>query len=336
MTNRILLSGATGLLGSHVLMELVASDAYIIALYRDDKAKHDVNSLFAYYGIEDKWEKVVWEKCDVLDLQRLNDLMESVNQVYHCAAMVSFDPSDAVKLHKINVEGTQNMVNAALACGVEKFVHASSTATIGKANGAQVCTEETKWNNDDYHSYYAKSKYSSEREVWRAIEEGLNAVIVNPCIIIGPGNPRKSSGTLLSTVADGLVFYTEGANAFVDVRDVASIMIKLMNSSIQSERFLCIGENMKFKEMFTLMANEMNVKAPSIKASRFMTSIAWRVMKLISFFSGKAPKVTSESARASHRTTLFSNEKIKEYANIEFTPIKMAIANAVAYYKATR
>jgi nucleoside-diphosphate-sugar epimerase len=336
MTNRILLSGATGLLGSHVLMELVASDAYIIALYRDDRARDDVNSLFKYYGIEDKWEKVVWEKGDVLDVQRLHDLMENVNQVYHCAAMVSFDPSDAVKLHKINVEGTQNMVNSALASGVDKFVHVSSTAAIGRLNGSELCTEKTKWNNDDYHSYYAKSKYSSEREVWRAIEEGLNAVIVNPCIIIGPGNPEKSSGTLLSTVANGLVFYTEGANAFVDARDVSSIMIKLMNSSIQSERFLCIGENMKFKEMFTLIANEMNVKAPSIKASRFMTSIAWRLMKLISLFSGKTPRVTSESARASHKTTLFSNEKIKEYLNIEFTPIKMSVANAVAYYKATR
>jgi nucleoside-diphosphate-sugar epimerase len=336
MTNKILVSGATGLLGSHVLIDLVNTDVDLIALYRDDKAKDDVFTLFTYYGIEDKWDKVVWEKGDVLDVQRLNDLMEDVQQVYHCAALVSFDPSDAVKLHSINVEGTQNMVNAALYCGVKKFLHVSSTATIGQENGGLVCTEETRWNNDEQHTFYAKSKYSSEREVWRAIEEGLDAVIVNPCVIIGPGNPHKSSGTMFSTIGNGLAFYTEGANAFVDVRDVSSSMILLMNSDIISERFLCIGENMKFKDLFTLIANEMDVKAPSIKASRLMTSIGWRLMKVISLFNGRAPKVTSESARASHKTILFSNEKIKEQLDIDFRPISAAVSNAVSYLKATR
>lgn len=336
MSERVLISGASGLLGSHLLVKLLENNQEIIAMYRDESSKEEVFNVVSFYGLKSKWESIVWEKCDVLDIQRIQDLMEGVKQVYHCAALVSFNPSDAVALHKINVEGTKNMVNAALHSGVKKFVHVSSTATIGKADNGNVCTEKTTWNNDDYHTYYAKSKYSSEREVWRGIEEGLEAVIVNPCVIIGPGDPTKSSGTMFSTIANGLKFYTGGANAFVDARDVAAIMLILMESDIHSERFLCIGENMKFQELFKLISNEMDVKPPSIKASKVMTSFAWRMLKVLSVFTGKSPKITSESARASHKTTVFSNEKIKDFIGVEFTPIDLAVKNAVNYLQATQ
>lgn len=331
MADRVLISGASGLLGSHLLVKLLEKEQEIIAMYRSESSKEEAFKVVSYYGYQSKWDNIVWEKCDVLDIQRIQDLMVDVDQVYHCAALVSFNPSDAVKLHKINVEGTKNMVNAALNCGIKKFLHVSSTATIGRADKGSVCTEKTVWNNDDFHTYYAKSKYSSEREVWRGIEEGLDAVIVNPCVIIGPGDPERSSGIVFSTISNGLKFYTGGANAFVDARDVASIMNQLMLSEIKSERFLCIGENMKFKDLFALIANEMNVKEPSIKALKWMTSLAWRISKIISLFSNNKPKITSESARASQKITLFSNEKVKEYLGFEFTPIDKAVKNAVNY-----
>lgn len=331
MADKVLVSGASGLLGSNLLVELLKGDQIIIALYRDESSKEEVYSIIKFYGLEANWKQIVWEKADILDVQRLQDLMEEVKQVYHCAALVSFNPSDAVKLHKINVEGTQNMVNAALYCGVEKFVHVSSTATIGSQNDSSISNEKTTWDNDDYHTFYAKSKYSAEREVWRGIEEGLDAVIVNPCVLIGPGDPEKSSGTIFSTVGNGLKFYTNGANAFVDVRDVSSIMVQLMHSDIRSERFLCIGENMKFKDLFTMIANEIGIPPPKIEASKFMTSIAWRLLKIGSFFTGKSPKITSESARTSHKTMRFSNQKIKDFLGIEFTPIDLAVKNTVNY-----
>lgn len=336
MAEKILISGASGLLGSHLLVKLLENDRDIIAMYKSETSKEEVFKVASFYGLQGKWDNIIWEKCDVLDVQGIHDLMLGVDQVYHCAALVSFNPSNAVQLHKINVEGTKNMVNAALTTGVKKFVHVSSTATIGESGNGEMCTEKSIWDNDNYHTYYAKSKYSSEREVWRGIEEGLDAVIVNPCVIIGPGSPDKSSGTMFSTIADGLKFYTEGANAFVDARDVASIMIQLMHSEINNERFLVIGENMKFQDLFILIANEMDVKAPSIKASKWMTSIAWRMLKIASLFSNKEAKITSESARASHKTTLFSNEKIKEYVEFEFTPIDEAVKNAVNYLQVNR
>lgn len=333
MEKKIFVSGSTGLLGAHLLVELAKSHDRILALYRDQKSIEEVQLIFKYYQCESNFGSIEWQEGDILDVERLQELMHGIDQVYHCAALVSFDPSDAVDLHKINVEGTRNMLNSALSTGVSKFLHVSSTATIGSAAPSGYCTESSIFNTDEKHTFYAKSKYSAEREVYRASEEGLETVIINPCVIIGPGDSEKSSGSIFSSIYGGLKFYTEGANAFVDARDVASVMIKLMNSDVHSERFLCISENLKFKVLFNEVADEMGVKRPSIKASPMMTSIAWRLLKVGAFFSGKSPKITSESARASHKITRFSNQKIKDEMAYEFVPVKDAIKNAVSYLR---
>lgn len=333
MKKKILVSGSTGLLGSHLLIQLAASHDSILALYRDLNSIKEVEELFKFYGHEGHFSAIIWEKGDLLDVERIQDLLEGVDQVYHCAALVSFNPADAEQLYKVNVEGTRNILNGALAKGVNKFLHVSSTATIGSNTVNGLSSESTKYHKNDQHSFYAKSKYSSEREVWRAIEEGLESVIVNPSVIIGPGDPNKSSGAIFSSISNGLKFYTEGSNAFVDARDVASIMVELMNSDVHSERFLCIGENLKFKEVFDLISDEMGVKRPSIKANQPMTSIAWRILKILSLISGKTPKITSESARSSHRNIAYSNQKIKDQIAYEFIPISASIKNAVNFLK---
>lgn len=336
MSTSIFVSGATGLLGSHVLVELLRSDKKVKALFRNPDSIIEVKTIVQFYGMESRWDNIEWLEGDILDVDRLQDILKDVSHVYHCAALVSFNPSDSRILHKINVEGTRNMLNASKEKGVHKFLHVSSTAAIGKGDKSKLCTEDSKWENSDKISYYAKSKFSSEREVWRANEEGLNTVIVNPCVIIGPGDPTKSSGTLFSTISNGMKFYTEGSNAFVDVRDVASIMIQLMSSDISNERFLCIGENMKFREIFNIIADELEVNRPSIKANKFMTGLAWRLMKVVSFITKATPAITSETAASSHKSLMFSNQKIRDYINFEFTPISSSVKNAVAYLKATQ
>lgn len=336
MPKSVLITGATGLLGSHLLINLSSYNDEIIALYRDPITKDEVKSLFTFYKIEDRWNKIKWVEGDILDIERLLEITAEIDCVYHCAALVSFDPALADKLYKINVEGTRNVVNASLQNGVKKFLHVSSTAAIGNLGNNTLCTETTPWDISAYHGHYADSKYSSESEVWRAAEEGLDIVIVNPSVIIGPGDPEKSSGTLFSTVANGLKFYTSGANAFVDVRDVAAIMVQLMNSDIKTERFLTISENLSFKEIFTIISDEMGTKPPSSSASRLMTEIAWRILKMTSFFTRRSPKITSHSARASHKITRFSNQKIIDQIGFKFTPISESVKNTVEYMRATQ
>ena len=335
MPKTVLITGATGLLGSHLLIELSNSEDEIIALFRDPLTKDEVFSIFNFYNVSDRWEKIKWVEGDILDIERLSEVTIGVDQIFHCAALVSFDPAHAEKLQKINVEGTRNLVNVALQNNVSKFLHVSSTAAIEKTGTIEFCTESTEWNNSDHHGYYAESKYSAESELWRGIEEGMDAVIVNPSVIIGPGDPEKSSGTLFSTIANGLKFYTSGANAFVDVRDVAAIMNKLMNSEIKSERFLTIGENLSFKDIFGLIADEMGKDRPDKKASHLMTEIAWRVLKLSSIFTRRSPKVTSESAKASHRVTRFTSQKLKDQIGYEFIPIADSVKNTVNYMRVT-
>ena len=330
----ILVTGGTGLVGSHLLMELLRNGENVRAFYRKTSDLEKLKKIFRYYGerTAESFSKIGWVEADVLDVFSIEDAMQGITKVYHCAAMVSFDPRDRNLMMKVNAEGTANMINASLDAGMEKFCHVSSTAAIGRKKDAGIINESTQWKNAPENSWYAISKYNAEREVWRGIEEGLNAVIVNPCVIVGPADWTLSSSAMFKTVHDGLKFYTEGGNAFVDVRDVARIMVALMNSDIRAERFLVTGENLKFRELFDLIAEEMGKKKATVKISPFMSSIAWRFEKWLSKLAGRRPRITRESVRAAHASYQYDNSKIKTRLNFQFTPLRESVKHAAGFY----
>ena len=326
----IFVTGGTGLLGSHLLFQLAQQDVSIKAIYRNKEKIKTVQKVFEYYAPENHTElfsKINWVFCDVLDIVSLEEEMEGATIVYHCAALVSFHRRDFYKMMKINREGTANVVNTALLKGVKKLGYVSSTAAIGGED--KIVTEVTKWKQSPETSGYSISKYSAEKEVWRGVEEGLDAVIVNPCLIVGSGNWEESSMTIFNTIDKGLKFYTPGANAFVDARDVASILVQLVDSTIKNERFLCIGENVSFKAMFDLIANQLGKKAPSIKVAKFLMSITWIVAGLVSRITGKRPAITKETARSSFNTTVYDPSKIKQALNFQFRTLEETVENAV-------
>ena len=230
----ILVTGGTGLVGTHLLYDLVRSGKKVRALKRNSSDISSVKKVFSYYSsdVDELMKEIEWVNADLLDVYTLLDVMEGVTDVYHCAAMVSFEPKHIDEMLRVNIEGTANMVNAALEKGIRKFCHISSIATVGRSEHGAVSTEETFWKSSPDNSNYAISKYGAEREVWRAAEEGLNVVIVNPSLIIGAGNWQQSSSNMFSKAYKGIKFYTDGENGFVDVRDVASVAIKLMESKI--------------------------------------------------------------------------------------------------------
>jgi len=326
-TPMILVTGGTGLVGTHLLMDLLNYETPIRAIYRSDNALEKVRKIFALYNI--KWEqtlhKIEWIKSDLLNTEVLIDAFKNVEYVYHCAAMVSFNKSDKTKLFKVNIEGTANVVNLSLAFGVKKFCHVSSTATIGKAKKDGVRDEDCIWENDGSFSNYSISKYFSEMEVWRGSEEGLNVVIVNPSIIIGPGDWMQSSSNLFLKVWKGLRYYSKGMNAFVDVRDVSRAMVELMNSSIKSERFLVIGENLSFEDLFNNIASNLGRSLPSVEVKSWMTSFIWRFEAVRSFLFGADPLVTRESAKSAISKVRYSNDKIKDRLGLKITPIKSSV-----------
>jgi nucleoside-diphosphate-sugar epimerase len=219
-------------------------------------------------------------------------------------------------------------VNVCLDKGIEKLCHVSSTAAIGGKSDTRT-NENTRWSLSGNTSGYAISKYSAEKEVWRGIEEGLNAVIVNPSVIFGAGNWKESSLTIFQTVSRGLSFYSSGANGFVDARDVAEIMVRLMNSEISNERFLCVGNNVPFKDLLRVIAHDMGKKAPHISTPKWLAGIAWRLAWLGSLFTGNEATLTRESTRAAFSTMYYENDKIKRALGIEFHSLEETIQNVL-------
>lgn len=331
----IFVTGGTGLIGSHLLFDLSKNqNKSIKAIYRDASKINKVEKLFHYYDAENAsnlFSKIEWAYCDVLDLPELQEEIQGATEVYHCAALVSFRKKDFRKLIQINRFGTANIVNLALDLNVEKLCHVSSTAAVGKPvnNTYRALTEEEKWNADVKVSGYSASKYLAEKEVWRGIEEGLNAVIVNPSVVFGAGDWNESSLSILKNVKKGLKFYPPGGNAFVDARDVVTVMIKLMNSDINAERYLCIGENASFKKMLSTIAIELNKKPPSIKVGKILMGIAWSLAWFGSLFSTKPASLTKASVKSSFETTNFSNEKVKKTLNYKFKNLEEMIKNAI-------
>ncbi len=332
----IFVTGGTGLVGTHLLYDLASQHKTIRALKRGSHNPETVRKVFLHYNPEGDalFNRIEWVDGDLTDICSLLDALDGVKDIYHCAALVSFLKKDRNQLLKINGEGTANLVNAALDRNIRKFGHISSTATIGQTVGGAVADESILWKNGKTISNYSISKYNAEQEVWRGVQEGLDTVIINPGIVVGPGNRNRSSNTIFKTLARGLKYYPQGANGFVDVRDVSRAIIQLMQSTVLNERFLVIGANLSFRDYFTMVATEMGHPPPSKAVSSFMVGMAWRFLSLRRFFTGKPAPISKEVARNVRNVSTFSTEKIKKTIGFEFTPMADTIANAVAFYRA--
>lgn len=330
----VFVTGGTGVLGSHLLVELTQQHEKITAIYRNKSKLETVKKCFDYYLGETSnahFKKITWKSCDILNIPDLEDVLKGHSIVYHCAAIVSFAKRDFNQMMEINRYGTANMVNLSLAFGVEKFCFVSSTAAVGNKDiPAEVEVDENgKWILTDETSGYSVTKYSAEKEVWRGMNEGLNAVIVNPSVIFGAGDWEESSMKIFKTIAKGLKFYSPGANAFVDARDVARIMVELMNRNIFEDRFLCIGANSTFKNLFDLISLELNQKPPSKKVHPLLIGITWRLSVLWATLTFSKPLITKSAANNAFNTIKYSNQKIKSKIDYEFYSLEETVENAV-------
>jgi nucleoside-diphosphate-sugar epimerase len=226
---------------------------------------------------------------------------------------------------KINIDGTANVVNAALNAGVRKLCYVSSIAALGRGSDNNIITEDTHWKTSSYNSHYAISKYGGEREVWRAVEEGLDAVIVNPAIILGLGSTDGGTARLFHSVWKGLHIYPKGINGFVDVRDVTRVMVMLMDSDIKNKRFILSAVSKSYHDLFAAMAKEFGVKKPGIPANRALTSIAWRIEYLRSSLFGSRPLVTRETAITSSQDYIYSGERITQTLKFDYIPFEETV-----------
>jgi len=333
----ILVTGGTGLVGAHLLAHLAQTETRIRAIYRTSEKLETVKTVFGYYfdDVPYFYDKIEWHQADVTDVPSLENVFPDITYVYHVAALISFDPKLFEKLRKVNIEGTANIVNLSIAHGVKKICFVSSIAAIGENTDPTIpITEETHWNAEADNSVYAISKYGSEMEVWRGSQEDLDMVIVNPGIILGAGFWRGGgSGSLFRKIDKGLKYYTKGILGYVDVIDVVSAMIQLMNSDIKNERFILVAENWSFEKFSNLTAKTLNVQAPKKEASSFLVGIAWRMDWWRQFFTGKHRRLTRLMAKSIQSQTLYDSSKIQKALDFSFTPVEETIARVCKRYK---
>jgi nucleoside-diphosphate-sugar epimerase len=323
----ILVTGGTGMLGAHLMFDLLQKQQRIRAIKRASSNLSMVKKIFSFYTdqFELHFKRIDWVDADLLDYYSIEESLVDIDQVYHCAAMVSFSKKDQKTMMGNNVEGTKNLVNACLRKRVEKLIHVSSIAALGRAKKGEKTTEKTPWKDSDKDSPYSISKYQSELEVWRGIAEGLNAVIVNPSVILGPGDWSKGSPSFFKLIDTGMKYYSEGMNGYVYVRDVSRAMIQLMDSDITGERYILNGEDLTYLEFFNMMAKTLGKDYPKIEAKKWMMEVAWRGAWLKSFFTGKSAEFTKSNARSFLSSYSYSSEKLEHETGFEYTALQQAI-----------
>lgn len=329
----IFVTGGTGMVGAHLLFDLVTKGAEVRALKRPRSNIRRTEKIFSYYSSEYQslMKKIEWVEGDILEKDDLRDLLAGIDQIYHVAAIVSFDPQDRETMIHNNCEGTANLVDLALALQIPKFCHVSSVAAIGSPPEGIEANEDHPWRNNTDHSAYSESKYLSEMEVWRAIFQGLNAVIVNPSVIIGPDDWKTGSSMFFSSVWKGLKFYTKGGTGFVDVRDVTSVMTHLMENeaweNIKNQRYILNSENIPYRELFSQIADDLHVEQPKYFAGNTLLNLACLFSAYKSFLTRTRPSITPEMAKSANKLSYYDGAKICRAIGFEYTPIEVSVHN---------
>ncbi len=330
----ILVTGGTGLVGSHLLYQLSLENDKIRAIHRKNSNLEAVKNVFSYYStnFEALFHKIEWIEADISDVFSLEIAFENVTEVYHSAALISFDKKDYKAMRKINIDGTANIANFCIEKKVAKLCFVSSVAAVGKSLNGNFIDETTEWDIEKSNYGYAITKYGAEMEVWRASQEGVPVVIVNPGVILGPGFWKSGSGKLFSNIHKGFRFYTEGITGYVAVNDVVKAMLQLMKSAVKNERFILVSENQSFKSVFTEIAENFNNKPPAIKVSKLMSEIGWRLEKVKSILTGKPALLSKNTAETIHTSRFYSSEKIIKALNFKFESLSKSIAEICRLY----
>jgi nucleoside-diphosphate-sugar epimerase len=327
-------TGGTGLVGMHLIAALLHRGEQVRMLVREGSDLDPLERFLAHSKADRaKLETVTG---DLADVPSLEEGMAGCERVFHAAALVSFHRKDKEKLFSVNTEGTANVVNVALSTdGLSEMVYISSVAALGRNTDGTPVNEQTEWKDGPELTNYAKSKHMAEREVWRGREEGLRVFIVNPSIILGIGDFRRSSAEIFRQVDKGMPFFPPGSNGFVAVQDVVAACFHALESDMNGERFLLSGEHLSYDELFHLVAESIGAKAPDKAAPPWLMKLARIGASLGELFTGKRAFITKEGVRNAQANYRYDASKIKG-SGFTFTPIRQVIAETGSFYLANK
>lgn len=322
----ILVTGATGLVGGHLLWHLLQENAKVVAIKRNSSNLSSLQTIFRFYNDDfDKYkDNIEWRIADVLDEAGLVNAFDNVDVVYHCAAVVSLASAGEVMIDT-NVRGTKNIVDVSLKNKVAKLCFVSSIAACGHVKDTDFVTEKDRWFDGDKRSAYSRSKFYSEAEIWKGIERGLNAVIVNPGVILGVSGTHTGSAQLFLQVKKGLMFYTNGGSSYIDVKDVVKCMIMLVKADVSAERFILSAGNYSNKEILSWIADGFSKARPSILVPKSVLLSLGFLLEILSNIFRFKPVLDIAMARTASNRTYYSNQKIIDTIGYEFNPIHLCI-----------
>ena len=317
----ILVSGATGFIGSHLICLLAQKNIFPVAMFRHESNKNNVWKLFEsqFSNAKERYEKITWRKADFRNLPSLNQAFDGITHVYHCAGYISLAQRDVKKLLEINEQGSAYLVNLCLNHSIKKLVYVSSIAALGNEPTSSIIDENTPWDNNTDKTPYSYSKYGGEVEVWRGVQEGLNAVIVNPGIILGKGSPIEK---VLQSHKKGIRWYTPGTKSFVGIEDVIDVMVKLMDTEISGERFILVSENWTGKAVAQYLAKTSNIKSKIVSFPKILLYVIWGLEHLIQVLGIRKRFLTRATILGQYEQKTVNGGKIKSYIDFEYTPIK--------------
>jgi nucleoside-diphosphate-sugar epimerase len=319
----IAVTGATGLLGSSIIRKLLEDGEQVIAI----KRKESDTSL-----LNDVLNKITVRDADILDPVALSDALQDVSVVIHAAGLVSFQPRDKKRLYETNVQGTRNIINTSLQHNIKKFIHVSSVAALGRPKDVEQLDEKQKWAESPFNTVYAESKYFAELEVMRGHEEGLEVVIVNPSVILGPGDWNKSSSKIFDYVWRERSFYSDMSINYVDVKDVTRAIIQLMNNGVDGERYILNAGNISCQLLFEKIAKNFKKKPPTIRVGKNLVLWLANLEQLRSLITGSTSLITKETAQLAKSLVTYNNQKIKNKLNFEFQTIDETLKWCCEYY----
>jgi len=324
--DKILVTGATGFIGSVLTRKLVEADADVRIFRRK------TSSLNLIADVADDVEHAVG---DVTHAPSLYEAMDDVDRVYHVAAKVSFARRDRDLLRRVNADGTANVVNAALEASVDRLVHTSSMAAFGRPPAADTPIDETTaWRNAPHRSAYARSKRRSELEVHRGIAEGLDAVIVNPSLVFGVGGPDTNTRRIVDAVRRGwLRAVPTGGTNVVDVKDVVAGHRRAMAKGETGRRYFLGGENRSWSAIVTTLADAFDVDPPSYTVPSFLLKTGAVVAEAVAGVTRTQPLLTRTMARTASKTYRYDNSRARSELGCSFRPFAdtaQRIAEALA------
>ncbi len=312
LTDRILVTGATGLLGSHVIRELL-THGYdnIVAMKRS-------SSSMAL--ISDVHDRVEWWECDLLDLTSLDD-PGVVDAIIHCAALISYDPRDRDAMERVNVEGTKSIIELAHRKSVKRLIHVSSIAAVGASDDGNPVDEKALWNYEaGATSAYSVTKFYAEQEMWRAHVEGLSVLIACPSVILGAGDWTQGSASIPHRVAAGLLYYPSGSTGYVDVHDVASILRKMLSLTTDGERYIVSAHNASYKYVLENFARALGASPPTRELPLWMHSVLPFLSRIRQLISGDSP-ITRTLLQSMSQVRHYSDSKLQRDIGHDYRPL---------------